>query len=96
MITKVKLKAWGNSLGAIIPKEIVNQIGLKEGEEVEISLRPVTRDIKRLFGKYHTDSAQEAKDEMRRGWADEEEEKEAEDDNNNNNDYDKEDRRKRG
>ena len=95
MITKVKLKAWGNSLGAIIPKEIVNQIGLKEGEEVEISLRPVTRDIKRLFGKYHTDSAQEAKDEMRRGWADEEEEKEAEDDNNNN-DYDKEDRRKRG
>ena len=94
MITKVKLKAWGNSLGAIIPKEIVNQIGLKEGEEVEISLRPVTRDIKRLFGKYHTGSPQEAKDEMRAGWADEEEEKEAEDDNNH--DYNKEDRRKRG
>jgi antitoxin component of MazEF toxin-antitoxin module len=94
MIAKVKLKAWGNSLGAIIPKEIVNQIGLKEGEEVEISLRPVTRDIKRLFGKYHTDSAQEAKDEMRRGWADEEEEKEDEDDTDN--DYDKEERRKRG
>ena len=92
MITKVKLKAWGNSLGAIIPKEIVNQVGLKEGEEVEISLRPVTRDIKRLFGKYHTGSAQEAKDEMRTGWADEEEEKEAEDDNH---DF-KEDRRKRG
>lgn len=70
MITKVKLKAWGNSLGAIIPKEIVNQIGLKEGEEVEISVRPVTRDIKRLFGKYHTGSAQEAKDEMRAGWRD--------------------------
>lgn len=92
MITKVKLKAWGNSLGAIIPKEIVNQIGLKEGEEVEISLRPVTRDIKQLFGKYHTGSAQEAKDEMRTGWADEEEEAE----DNSNHDYNKEDRRKRG
>jgi antitoxin component of MazEF toxin-antitoxin module len=94
MIAKVKLKAWGNSLGAIIPKEIVNQIGLKEGEEVEISLRPVTRDIKRLFGKYHAGSAQEAKDEMRAGWADEEEEKEAEDDNNKHG-YNK-DSRKRG
>jgi antitoxin component of MazEF toxin-antitoxin module len=67
LITRVKLKAWGNSLGAIIPKEIVNQIGLKEGEEVEISVRPVT-DTKRLFGKYPSGNAQKAKDEMRAGW----------------------------
>jgi len=60
--------ARGNSLGAIIP-EIVNQIGLREGEEVEISVRSVT-DIKRLFGKYPTDSAQKAKNEMRKGWRD--------------------------
>ncbi len=70
MITKVKLKAWGNSLGVIIPKEIVSQIGLKEGEEVEITVRPGSADIKRLFGKYRTGSAQEAKDEMRAGWHD--------------------------
>lgn len=69
LITRVKLKAWGNSLGAIIPKEIVNQIGLKEGEEVELSVRPVT-DIKRLFGKYPSGDAQKTKDEMRAGWRD--------------------------
>jgi antitoxin component of MazEF toxin-antitoxin module len=69
MIARVKLKAWGNSLGAIIPKEVVNQAGLREGEEVEISVRPVT-NVKRLFGRYPTGSAQEAKDEMREGWRD--------------------------
>lgn len=84
MITKVKLKAWGNSLGAIIPKEIVNQIGLKEGEEVEISVRPVTTDIKRLFGRYPTGNAQEAKEEMRAGWRDD-------DDDNTNYDADDDD-----
>ena len=69
MNTRVRLKVWGNSLGVIIPKEIVNQIGLREGEEVEISVRPVT-DIKRLFGRYQTGSAQKGKDEMRAGWRD--------------------------
>ena len=69
MNTRVKLKAWGNSLGVIIPKNIVDQIGLRDGEEVEISVRPVT-DIKRLFGKYPTGSAQKAKEELRGGWRD--------------------------
>lgn len=69
LIRRVKLKAWGNSLGAIIPKEIVNQAGLREGEEVEISIRPVT-NVKRLFGRYPTGNAQKAKDEMRTGWHD--------------------------
>ena len=69
MITRVRLKAWGNSLGAVIPKALVNEIGLKEGQEVEISVRP-TGEVKRLFGKYPTGSAQKAKDEMRAGWLD--------------------------
>lgn len=69
MITRVRLKAWGNSLGAVIPKALVNEIGLKEGQEVEISVRPIGQ-VKRLFGKYLTGSAQKAKDEMRAGWRD--------------------------
>lgn len=64
---KARLKAWGNSLGVIIPKEVVNQIGLKEGQEVEVSLRKAA-DIKHLFGKYPVGDAQKAKDEMREGW----------------------------
>ena len=69
MIRRVKLKAWGNSLGAVIPKDMVNEIGLREGQEVEISVRPAI-DVTDLFGKYPTGSAQKAKDEMRAGWRD--------------------------
>jgi antitoxin component of MazEF toxin-antitoxin module len=82
MITKVKLKAWGNSLGAIIPKEVVNQIGLKEGEGVEISVHPIRTIVRRIFGKYPKGSAQEAKDEMRAGWHDDDYKEE-----DNNDDY---------
>lgn len=66
---RARLKALGNSLGIIIPREIVNQLGLKEGQQVEISIRPL-QDIKRLFGRYPTGNAQEAKEEMRKGWHD--------------------------
>ncbi len=69
VLSRTKVKAWGNSLGVIIPKEIVNQIGLKEGQEVEISVRRPA-DIKRLFGKYRLGEGQKVKDEMRTGWRD--------------------------
>ena len=70
MNPRVRLKKWGKSLGAIIPKKVVKQAGLKEGEEVEISVRPVS-DIKRLFGRYHTGiSTQRIKNDMKAGWQD--------------------------
>lgn len=31
-------KKWGNSLGVIIPKDILEAEGVKEGEEIEISV----------------------------------------------------------
>jgi antitoxin component of MazEF toxin-antitoxin module len=67
MISKSKLKRWGNSLGVIVPKEIVETEGLKEGEEVEISVRKVS-DIKHLFGKYPFKDLQLEKEKMRKGW----------------------------
>lgn len=67
MISRVRLKAWGNSLAAIIPRHIVKELGLKNGQEVEISVRPAT-GVKGLFGKYPTGSGQKAKEEMRTGW----------------------------
>ncbi len=67
MQSKAKLKRWGNSYGVIVPKEIVEREGLKEGEEVEISLRKAS-DIRRLFGRYPFKDLQFQKEEMRKDW----------------------------
>ncbi len=67
MQSKAKLKRWGNSFGVVVPKEIVEKEGLKEGEEVEISVRKAS-DIKHLFGKYPLKNLQFEKEEMRKGW----------------------------
>lgn len=67
MISKSKLKRWGNSFGVLLPKTLVEQEGLKEGEEVEVSVRKVD-DIRALRGKYHFKDLQHEKDEMKRGW----------------------------
>lgn len=69
MISKSKLKRWGNSLGVVIPKELVAKEGLTEGEEVEISVRKIS-DIKALRGRFPIKDIQRAKDEMRKGWGD--------------------------
>jgi antitoxin component of MazEF toxin-antitoxin module len=66
-MSKSKLRRWGNSLGVIVPKEIVDQEGLKEGEIVEISVRKVS-DIKHLFGKYPFKDLQLQKQKMKAGW----------------------------
>jgi antitoxin component of MazEF toxin-antitoxin module len=36
---KVKAKKWGNSLGFILPRKIVEMEGVKEGEDVVITVR---------------------------------------------------------
>jgi antitoxin component of MazEF toxin-antitoxin module len=64
---KSKLKRWGNSFGVVVPKEIVEKEGLKEGEEVEISVRKAS-DIKHLFGRYPFKDLQLQKERMRKGW----------------------------
>ena len=64
---KARLKRWGNSYGVVVPKEVVEKEGLKEGEEVEITVRKAS-DIKHLFGKYQFKDLQFQKEEMRKGW----------------------------
>jgi len=64
---KSKLKRWGNSYGVIVPKEIVEKEGLKEGELVEISVRKAA-DVARLFGRYPFKDLQAEKESMRKGW----------------------------
>ena len=67
MQAKSKLKRWGNSFGVVVPKEVVEKEGLKEGEEVEISVRRAS-DIRQLFGKYPFKNLQLQKERMRKGW----------------------------
>ena len=67
MQAKSKLKKWGNSYGVVVPKEIVEKEGLREGEVVEISVRKAV-EVERLFGKYPFKDLQSQKDAMRKGW----------------------------
>lgn len=65
--SKSRLKRWGNSFGVLIPKEMVEKEGLKEGEEVQVSITK-TSDIKHLFGKYPFMDLQKQKEKMKEGW----------------------------
>ncbi|HUS50721.1 MAG TPA: AbrB/MazE/SpoVT family DNA-binding domain-containing protein [Candidatus Paceibacterota bacterium] len=71
MEVKTKAKKWGSSIGIILPKAVVEAKKIRENDEIiiEIKNRPLAGE---LFGKFPEwksgKSAQEIKDEMRRGW----------------------------
>ena len=68
METKTIIKEWGNSLGIIIPKEIVIEEKLKPKDEVIIDIKKKS-DIMKFFGKAKfKQTAQELKDKGRKGW----------------------------
>lgn len=66
-MAKTKIKSWGNSLGVILPKALIDAEELKEGEEVEITVRK-TSDVRTLRGKYPFKNLQHEKDQMKHGW----------------------------
>ena len=55
MIVKAKLRKWGNSYGVRIPKKMVEAEGLKEGEEVEVSVGKETNVLRETFGTFKSD-----------------------------------------
>ena len=42
MDAKARIRCWGNYLGIVLPKALVDEEELKEGEEVEITIRKVS------------------------------------------------------
>ncbi len=50
MDTVVKAKEWGNSLGIVLPSELVKRKGIKPGEEVIINIEKKQNVLKELFG----------------------------------------------
>lgn len=79
---KTKVKKWGNSFGVVIPKEIINSQGLKEDNEVFITVQPkkytTVGDIMTMAKKFKLKrksrkSTQEIMDEIDRElWPEEE------------------------
>ncbi|MFH1895764.1 MAG: AbrB/MazE/SpoVT family DNA-binding domain-containing protein [archaeon] len=64
----VTARKWGNSVGFTIPSETAEEEKIKPNDKVIINLRKVV-PIKDLFGlgKFKK-SAQQIKDELRKGW----------------------------
>jgi len=65
---RTTLKRWGNSYGVLIPKNVALKKGIKENDEVEVTIRKAV-DIRSLFGKYKFDNVQRLKDKLREGWS---------------------------
>ncbi len=40
---KTKVRKWGNSLGIVLPVEIVNKEKIKEGSEISLTIEPNDR-----------------------------------------------------
>ncbi len=72
MDTVVKAKKWGSSFGVVIPKDVVDSMGIKEKSELLMNLSPTGEsDVLRqafgkLKGKGERKTAQEWKDEFRK------------------------------
>ena len=45
-----KTRKWGSSLGIIIPKEVVEELKLRENQEIIIDVKPKENPLKELFG----------------------------------------------
>jgi antitoxin component of MazEF toxin-antitoxin module len=47
----VSVKKWGNSLGAVLPKNIVQKNKLKENDKIRVFVVKDSDVLKRTFGK---------------------------------------------
>ncbi len=50
MTISIQTKQWGNSMGIIIPKEKVDELKLKTGQEVLVTIELKDNPLKELFG----------------------------------------------
>ncbi len=58
----MRVSKWGNSLAIRLPRVVIEALGLKEGDEIElravdsreldVSLRPTREELIRQLGKY--------------------------------------------
>ncbi len=66
---QAKTRKWGSSIGVVIPKEVVEEAGIRPNEKIviEIKKRVKVKDVFGMFPEWKR-STQEIKDEIRAGW----------------------------
>ena len=68
MSVEVKIKKWGNSLGAVFPREFVEEQSIKEEDVVLVNVVKKA-NLQGIFGSLsRTMSGQKFKDMVRKGW----------------------------
>ena len=68
MAIEVTVKRWGNSMGVVLPKQIVEEGKLRENERILIEVVKEA-DLSKLFGSLKRKmSGQEFKDMVKEGW----------------------------
>ncbi|MBI1970471.1 AbrB/MazE/SpoVT family DNA-binding domain-containing protein [Candidatus Woesearchaeota archaeon] len=50
MAVDVKTKQWGNSIGVIIPKQVVDALQIKQGDDLMITIEKKNNVLKDLWG----------------------------------------------
>ena len=70
MEVKTIARRWGSSIGIILPKNVVEAKKIRENDEltIEIKKRPLAGELFGKFPRKSGKSAQQLKDEMRKGW----------------------------
>lgn len=68
MAIEVFVKKWGNSMGVILPKEVVEREHLKENQKIFVEIVKES-DLTDMFGILPRKmSGQKFKDMVRKGW----------------------------
>jgi len=50
MVIEVKTKQWGNSIGVIIPKDVISNLKIKPEETILIEVEKKENPLKELWG----------------------------------------------
>lgn len=48
----LRLRKWGNSIGVVVPQEVLIGEKAKEGDEVKVIIKKKKSDLRKLWGKY--------------------------------------------
>ncbi len=71
MEIKAITRKWGNSIAVVIPREVIERQHIREDQEVVITVekeRPKAGEFFGLLKNRFKETAQEIKDEAKRGW----------------------------
>jgi len=59
--SETRLRAWGNSIGLIVPKSVLREEGLSVNDEVEVTIRKKSSPLASVFGRLQRSKAKPGK-----------------------------------